>query len=266
MDRHPPIKGGVNFRDFGGYHTADGGKVKWRKLFRSGHLAGLTDEDHTHLNGMDLGVICDFRTDWENEREPARLPEHLSSRVVRFNIWPKSARTVNRMIKALDSGQASEEEIYESQNVVYREFVVEFSDKYAAMFRHILDGQGRAVLIHCAGGKDRTGLGAALLHSALGVPEDTIHEDYILTNRGENLTQFLRDLAEKNVSQNGAIPNDDIETVFNRFMRLFGARTDSLRAAFEAIHGMAGSVEGYIRDVLKVTDADKAKLRTWFVE
>lgn len=265
--RHPPLKGGINFRDFGGYATADGGAVKWKKLFRSGHLANLTVEDHAHFDDVGIRAVCDFRTDWENEHESTKLPDHIQSRLVRFNIWPKSARTAHDMIKALADGTTTDDEVYESQNVVYRQFVTDFSDRYAAMFRHILAAEGEAVLIHCAGGKDRTGLGAALLHTVLGVPPETIHEDYILTNANPRTIHFIRIMAERALTQNGVKPQSEaVDEIFPRFMRLFGARTDSLQAAFETIQAQAGSVDRYIRDVLLVSDAEREKLRQWYVE
>ena len=262
--RHPPLKGGINFRDFGGYETADGGRVKWKKLFRSGHLANLTPEDHGHLDAFGISAVCDFRTDWENERETTKLPDHIQSKLIRFNIWPTSARTAMDMIKALHEGTTTEDEVYESQNIVYREFVTGFSDRYAEMFRHILGAEGRAVLIHCAGGKDRTGLGAALLHAALGVPEEIIHQDYILTNQNPRTIKYIRILSERAAAQMG--PGVAADTLFPRFMQLFGARADSLQAAFETIHTQAGSMDRYLRDVLRVSDAEREKLRQWYVE
>ncbi|MDX2145530.1 MAG: tyrosine-protein phosphatase [Rhodospirillaceae bacterium] len=266
MTRHPPLQGGVNFRDFGGYATADGGRVKRKKLYRSGHLAGLTTDDHAHVDELGIDLVCDFRTDWEDKGFPTRLPAHIQQRVVRFNIWPKTARTAEAMVEALIKGTASEAEIYESQNVVYREFIRDFAPAYAEMFRHIVAAKGRPVLIHCAGGKDRTGVGAALIKIALGVPEDAVHEDYLLTNQDEDLARFIYKLAEKGAAMAGVSDKAEVDAAFTRFSRLFGARTDSLRAAFEAIHAQAGSFDGYLRDALKLDDADREKLRGWYLE
>lgn len=265
-NRHPPLKGGINFRDFGGYATADGGRVKWNKLFRSGHLANLTPDDHAHLDGVGLGAICDFRTDWENDREQTKLPDHIQDRMVRFNIWPTSAKIARDMVQELHEGRTDDDEIYERQNAVYREFIREFSNSYAAMFRHILAAEGRAVLIHCAGGKDRTGIGAALIHAALGVPEDTIHDDYILTNANPRTVKFIRIMTKRAAELAGESGEDAAEAQFDRFMRLFGARADSLQAAFETMHELGGSMDGYLRDVLKVTDSEREKLLLWYVD
>ncbi len=265
-NRHPPLKGGINFRDFGGYHTNDGRRVKWKHLFRSGHLANLTTEDHTHIDTYGIGAICDFRTDWENDHETTSLPDHIQAKLMRFNIWPKSARTANDMIKLLSEGATTDDEIYESQNIVYREFVNDFSDRYAAMFRHILAADGKAVLIHCAGGKDRTGLGAAFLHLTLGVPEETVHADYILTNEHPRTQKFIRIMAERACGYLGKTDAQAVEELFPHYMKLFGARADSLQAAFDTIKGMAGSFDVYRREHLKVTDAEAEKLRRWYLE
>ncbi|MBL8644765.1 MAG: tyrosine-protein phosphatase [Rhodospirillaceae bacterium] len=264
--RHPPLKGGINFRDFGGYDTADGRRVKWKHLFRSGHLANLTPEDHAHLDGFGIGAICDFRTDWENDHETTALPEHIQARLQRFNIWPKSARTANDMVKALAEGTTTDAEVYESQNVVYREFVRDFSGHYAAMFRHIMAAEGKAVLIHCAGGKDRTGLGAAFMHLTLGVPEEVVHEDYILTNQHPRTQKFIRIMAERAAKITGKTDPGHVEELFPHYMKLFGARADSLQAAFDTIKSMTGSFDAYRRDLLKVTDAEAEKLKAWYLE
>ena len=139
MTRDLPLKGGINFRDFGGYATTDGRRVKWGKLYRAGHLADLTDDDHTHLEALDIGAVVDFRTDLENQHYPPRLPNHIHGRLVRLNIWPKSARSVEHMIKGLAQGTLSEAEVYEAQNIVYREFVRDFSG---------LDFISKAIIFH----------------------------------------------------------------------------------------------------------------------
>ncbi len=266
LRRQLPLQGGINFRDFGGYAAADGRRVKWGKLFRAGHLADLTDDDHAHLDTLDIGAICDFRTDAENAEHPPHLPQDIQSRLIRLNIWPKSARSVEHMIRGLAQGTLSEAEVYDAQNIVYREFISDFSAAYAQMIHHIIAAQGRAALIHCAGGKDRTGVGAALILRLLGVSDADIFADYALTNHSQAALQRIRVYAQKGAAMAGVTDAPAVDALFNRFLPPFGARADSLAAALEAVHDLAGSFDGYFRDVLRVTPAQRDQLQQWYLE
>ena len=88
--RHLGMQGTPNFRDFGGYPTADGRRVKWGHLFRSGQLSGLTDEDIDLLASLELDLICDFRREEEQTGEPSRLPDANAPRVLSLPITPGS--------------------------------------------------------------------------------------------------------------------------------------------------------------------------------
>lgn len=264
--RHPPLAGGINFRDFGGYATADGGRVKWGKLYRSGLLTRLTDACHATLHTLEVSAVCDFRTDAESREEPSRVPAHLEGRVKRLNIWPKSSRTMETLIKDLFHGRFTQAEMFAQQNEVYREFVVDFAAHYADMFRHILAAGGRPVLIHCMAGKDRTGLGAAMIQMSLGVPEDAVHHDYLLTNHGENAIKTCRGLARRAAEEMGISDAADLERLHDVCARLYHVRPDCLEAGLTAMRQTAGSVEGYFADALKLSPADRRRLKDWFVE
>ena len=264
--RHPPLKGGINFRDFGGYATADGGRVKWGKLFRSGFLSRLDGDSHAALAALGVAAVCDFRTDVENDHEPTRLPPPLHIAVKRLHIWPKASRTMETLVKDLHAGLLTEGEVFAQQNAVYREFVVDFAHRYAEMFRHIIGAGGRPVLIHCMAGKDRTGLGAALIQMALGVPEEAIHHDFLLTNKGEGAVKAYRSLARQVAREMGITGPAELERLQQQCGRLYYVRSDSLSAAFAAIRQSAGSIDGYFATALKLTAADRDRLKDWFVE
>ena len=258
MDRHLPLERGVNFRDFGGYDTADGARVKWRKLFRCGHLAKLSESDQATLESLQLGFVCDFRSERENEKLPPRLSAALMERRILLNIWPKSSRTVGDMMRRLAAGEITDDEIYHGQNVIYREFVTDFAAHYGLMFARLLQAEGQPILIHCTAGKDRTGLGAALILSALGVPEEVIVDDYLISNG----CPILREEIFEIVRRSHELKAEEEP----RFMRLLGARADSLHAAFAAISQTSGSMDGYLTDSLGVSAHDRDNLRRWYLE
>ena len=254
MERRLPFERGVNFRDLGGYETVDGRRVKWRKLFRCGHLSTLSEADQALLESLRLGAVIDFRTASEDEKRSSLFPQSLKDRRIRLNIWPKSSRALNDILRLLAAGEIDDDDICQSSDVVYREFVTDFTAEYAQMFRHLKSIAGAPTLIHCTAGKDRTGLGAALILVALGVPEKTIFEDYLVTNTCPILRSEIFEIVR------AAMPMSEPDEA--RFMHLLGAREDSLQAALDAMIELSGSVEGYLRDALGVTDADRARFAT----
>jgi len=264
MQRHVPFEKAVNFRDLGGYATADGGVVKWNRLFRCGHMVHMTDADHARLAAMDAVAICDFRSEGERERNPAQLPEHIVTRIHKLDIDPRAGSPFADFVKSLASGAITEAEFLEVQRQTYREFVTDFAPQYAKMFGLLLSGEGRSLVIHCTAGKDRTGIGSALMLSALGVPEDTIRSDYMLSNDCGHLHNFIQYLVDQGVAGTDASTPNDVKHA--RLKKLFGVGMDRLDVALDAMRATAGSVDDYLHDALDVTDEKRAKLRQWFVE
>lgn len=259
--RHLPFDGVINFRDFGGYATAEGGRLRWKKLFRSAHLANLTDADHARLIDLGISAICDFRTVDESARGASRLPAVPFDRL-HLDIWPASTHRPTVVARGLIDGE-SLESVFDAQRKMYQSLVADFSDRYARMFQQILRNEGRPVLIHCRGGRDRTGFGAAIILSALGVPEDVIYEDYLRTNLSPGANDFVGTLAEKYAGPEKGRTRAELEELFGR---VFPVRAENLKAAFDEIHARHGSIEGYLRDAVQVGDAERAKLRAWFLE
>ncbi|TAL02532.1 MAG: tyrosine-protein phosphatase [Rhodospirillaceae bacterium] len=263
MQRHLPFDNAVNFRDLGGYETSDGRTVRWKRLFRCGQLSRLTDADMDRLAALDVAAICDFRSSKELERNPSRVPPALAAATHHLGIWPKSAHAGTDLARGLAAGDLDEVAVYNVQRESYREYATDFADRYATMFRLILESEGRPIVIHCTAGKDRTGFGSALILSALGVPERTIKEDYLLSNGCTWLRSYVQHIADKTADADKPEPK---EQRLARFMEILGARGDRLDAAFDAIRTRAGSIDDYFRDVLGVTDANRARMQEWFLE
>jgi protein-tyrosine phosphatase len=262
MQRHLLFDGVINFRDFGGYATADGGRVRWKKLFRSAHLANLTDADHARMKDLGITAICDFRTVEESEKGPSRLPADATFDRLHLDIWPAATHRPTVVARGLLDGD-SIESVFESQRKMYQSLVTDFPDRYASMFQQILRNQGRPVLIHCRGGRDRTGFGAAIILFALGVPEETIVEDYLRTNLSAGANDFVGTLAERYAGAGQGRTRADLEELFGR---VFPVRAENLKAAFDEIRTTHGSIDGYLRNAVHIGDAERAKLRAWFLE
>jgi hypothetical protein len=170
-----PLEGAVNFRDLGGLTTADGRVVKWRMLFRSDALHDLTPADVAVLRD-DLGVVTvvDLRSDEELARTPTN-PLHAVADVLHHPIF----RAVDRRADD-DPEEAARRRAEMTLAQMYLGMFDRLGDNLAAAVRAVAEAPGPAVF-HCAAGKDRTGVMAAVLLSLLGVPDADIAADYAAT-------------------------------------------------------------------------------------
>lgn len=180
MTRHPDrvlrLQGASNFRDLGGYAGRDGRTVRWRRLFRSEQLGGLTDADRKVLADLGLVRAFDFRGTAERTARPYELPGVTQHPLA---IEPVIVQRMQDLVAA--GGELTAPVVVEMMKDLYRALVNDQAHRFAEMFEHLLAGDGAAVL-HCTAGKDRTGLAVALILLALDVPRETVRHDYLLTN------------------------------------------------------------------------------------
>lgn len=156
-----PLEGSRNARDVGGYPTASGEVTAPLRLLRSGRLHDLTDADRAYLASIGLRTVVDLRIDSEIEREPDALGE---LGVEWFNTPPRLG----------EDAEGLEE--------LYLAWLDHSADRFTAGFRAIARPDGLPALVHCAAGKDRTGILVALVLELLGVDDRTIVEDYMISN------------------------------------------------------------------------------------
>jgi protein-tyrosine phosphatase len=186
--RRLPFDGAVNLRDLGGYPLPSGGETAWRRVYRADSLAELTDADLGRLEALGLFGLVDFRLPEERAKKPDRLPESHGLKLVLAGFLPRGTQD---MLRAVAEGRLPPGEIRAEVLRHYRLFPQEHLPDYAAMFRLLIEADGRPALIHCTSGKDRTGFGAALLLRAAGVGEEAIAEDYALTNTYRRDIRFM---------------------------------------------------------------------------
>ena len=180
MPRHPDriwrLQGAPNFRDLGGYPGHGGRPLRWRRLFRSDHLAGLTAADRERLAPLQLQRAFDFRGVAERAATPyqmAGLTQHSLA------IEPTVVQRMNELAAAGCTLTAAL--MTELMSQLYRDLINDRADRFAQLFEHLIECDAPAVL-HCTAGKDRTGVAVALVLLALGVPRDLVLQDYLLTN------------------------------------------------------------------------------------
>lgn len=241
MLRHPertwPLHGASNFRDLGGYPSEDGRHVRWRRLFRSDHLAALSDDDRRRLAELGLARAFDFRGATERAAQPYELPGVARHPLV---IEPTVVQRMHDLARA--GRRLDGPTVRGLMQDLYRLLIDEQSARYAELFEHLLDVEA-PVVFHCTAGKDRTGVAAALILLSLGVPRDWIMQDYLLTN------ELYR-----------PPPLPATETPREALEVLWRVEPGFLEAALAQIDERHGGVETYLRERLRLSPAARDAL------
>jgi protein-tyrosine phosphatase len=258
-ERKLGLQGTPNFRDFGGYDTADGKRVKWGYLFRSGQLSELSDRDIDLLATLELDLVCDFRREEEQITDPSRLPGQRPLKIASLPIIPGSnsrffEQAEHQGGERLTFGRQA---MFDFMLEINRDFAEGQRDTYAQMFREILALQDARFLVHCAAGKDRTGFAAALVLLALGVPREVVMRDYMLTGRFFSPETQMRRLQRKY-----GMEHVDADAV----RPMLEVHEDYLARGLASIEGNYGSVERYLQEALKVGSAELAELRARYLD
>lgn len=248
------LEGASNFRDFGGYATDDGRRVRWRHLYRSNKLSELTEGDRARLDALGIRAIFDLRVRPEREADPTcwSRPE-----LVVKTFPPGDKRPLVEMAAAYDPDEAGARALMKE---FYGSMPRTMAHVFGAVIGVVADGAAPCI-IHCSAGKDRTGIACALILSALGVPRDTVIEDYALT---QTLRRPESDMAR-------VVAPGRHEGLRARFSPeaiavMMAAHADYLGHAFEAMEEDHGSVHGYIRDRLEVDEATLTRLADRLLE
>ena len=242
-DRSLKLAGASNFRDLGGYTGADARPVRWRRLFRSDHLAALTPQDAEVFTSLGVTRVFDFRGRDERAAVPYELPG------VAQHPLPIEPTVVQRMKDLLDAGQAvTPAHMVELMQETYRAFVHDNAARFAALFQHLLDSDAPLVF-HCTAGKDRTGFAAALILLALGVPRELVMQDYLLTN----------DYYRMPVFEQARVPPEVLNV-------LWRVQAEFLDAALHAVEQDYGGVDRYLARELGVRGPERRRLAELYLE
>lgn len=241
--RHLNLAGASNFRDLGGYPGTGGRTVRWRQIFRSNHLGHLTEADVEVLRPLGLKSAFDFRGTEERVAATCGLAE------IAVHSLPIEPTVVAALRARFAEGLAlSSIDALDVMRDSYRNYVRYNTPSFRALFAHLLEDRAPLV-IHCTAGKDRTGFACALILHALGVADEVIAEDYLLTNR------FYR----RDPGASSDLP-DDVKQVLGSVEGSF------LAAAFEAISADYGDLEGYFGDGLRLGAGERVALQARYLE
>lgn len=244
------FEGIENVRDLGGMLRVDGAKIKPGLLLRTGRLAGATDADIERLTGLGLSAIVDFR----DRDEVLRNPDRPVPGAAYYNLpaLPKLSDHFRRP----DDPTYTAAEVHRDFRSIYRLLAQsnESQEAYAEFFRILLASEGKPVLWHCTQGKDRTGVAALLLLTALGIDESVIFRDYMRTNE---FTQRLYDAVE--TMENPPFDADIAREVFFVY-------EDNLKLYVNCLEIEYGSVMNYLELVLGVGPDEIETLERYYLE
>lgn len=249
----PHLEGIENFRDFGGYATACGRGLKRGLLFRSANHAYATDADLAHLRDLGVRVIVDLRRAMERDREPSRRWDGFDGVIIEshtegtYQDWTEALVQAERIDAdwfRRDSQDYYERAPYEPRHV----------DLFRRYFQVLAEADG-PVLVHCAAGKDRTGLVCAFTHHLAGVDFEHTLADYMATNHAERVAEraaalgpWIRDLTGIEVDSAALRQAVSVDPSF-------------LETAFNRIRREQGSLDRYLEETLGVDQALSARIR-----
>jgi protein-tyrosine phosphatase len=249
------MDGADNFRDLGGYKTSDGKTVKWGVLYRSDSLADLSDQDLVFIQRLGVKQIVDFRTPFEKEEDPDRIPEGINYVEREIDVEGTAVKELFAKISSGDIDDLNAVELMENAN---RAFVSSQQKIYGPHLKSLLDENNLPSVAHCTGGKDRAGFGAAITLLALGVPEETVINDFLLTN------EYTEDKINKYIwmIRLGSFFQTDPEKI----RPLLGVERSFIVAAIDQMKKEYGSIDNYFREGLSISDAEIQQLRNRFLE
>ncbi|ANZ57445.1 protein tyrosine phosphatase [Fructilactobacillus lindneri] len=251
-----------NFRELGGYKTADGHTIKWHKLLRSGSLGNLNQKDLNFLENYGVRYDVDLRSD----PEVADAPDQIQVGAIDYIFDPifNEDRTDNSQDpddfrKILETNKTYG---YDHMIDVYRQMVTHeycrnaFHNLFMILLENKKDGQ--SVLFHCTAGKDRTGMSALLILSALGVDLETIKEDYILTNK---VVKHIIDAKVEDVKHQDFSPH-----AIESLKTLYSVNMDFLNAAIAEINHRYNNMDNFLHEGIGLTDQNITDLKAIYLE
>jgi protein-tyrosine phosphatase len=236
-DRNLDWPGCLNVRDLGGHRTVDGGETRFGEIIRADSLRQLDCAGWQALRDCGVRTIVDLRGDHE------RLADAALDVPIRVVHTPFTADYADEWAKL----QPEFESVTDGQEV-YLVVLERFSRSVGRSLRAVARAEKGAVVIHCVGGKDRTGLVAALLLHIAGVGKTEIAADYALSEvrlRPRELERLAR--AE----------NDEERRIVRERSR---TPAEAMLGVFDALDRRYGSVENYLR-AAGATDADFERIR-----
>ncbi|MXY87885.1 MAG: tyrosine-protein phosphatase [Dehalococcoidia bacterium] len=227
------VEGAVNFRDLGGYHTADGLVVRSGLVYRSGMMHTITPAGLVTLReALGIRTVVDLRNAQELDADGTSPFEDYG---VEWRNAPIGGETVTTPEERRERVRE-----YVANTVDWCDAYVRMTERNPAAFRDLFEAMANAastpLVFHCSGGRDRTGVGAALLFSSLGVDDETIARDYALTGDllQPHVDRFRRQM-------------EAVGMTHESWARLLETSADAMRRFLAWLREEHGGAESYLR-------------------
>lgn len=240
--RHLKFEGACNVRDLGGLPTEDGRVTRHGVVYRSDALAHLSAIDLERLSRLELRAVVDLRTAAECARAPDRLPPAAAFKLHNPGFLPKGSV---EMFASINAGALDAETAVAAMLGQYRNLTLEHLAEYRAVVMALLTPDHTPLLFHCASGKDRTGIAAAILLLAVGVPRAWVVQDYVISNYQRRKVDLFVDDA----------PSPAVEQVMAADPRYIEAAMTAMSEAF-------GSIDAYLQQGLGIDRTARRQLET----
>lgn len=262
-----PLEGLYNTRDLGGMKSKEGRRIRPRRLLRSGQLNGMTERDkEVLLKEYQLRTVVDFRTRREKEEAPdPDLPgvqfvwdPILSDLAVGITQDKKTQEDMMRFLaRQLSSGVDAAKEYMTG---LYRNMIKEADSRagYRRFFAVLINQEKGAVLWHCSAGKDRVGVGTALLLEALDIPEEKIFQDYMLVN------ELTAQAVEEQMKKLGTRIEDP--GLLACIRSLLQVQSGYLQGVLDEIRDSYGSMERFLEQEMDLGSANRKRLKELYLE
>ncbi len=251
-----PLSGVHNFRDYGGYRTSDGGRLKTGVLWRSGQHLDANEADLAAIDALDLAHVVDLRGRGERRKYPCPRGPDFEAEVHAYD--GETAGLAPHVEAAKDALTV------ETAHAAMTKLYADLPDRKPLLvmlrryFAALAQGDG-ASLVHCLAGKDRTGMAVDLMHHALGVHPDDAMADFLLTNTAGDVDARVEAGAKAVRGKWGEIDDATIRV-------LMGVDERYLAASRKALTDRYGSIDVFLADEMGVDDTKRDALRLHLVE
>lgn len=244
--RFVTIDGLANFRDLGGL-PAEGGRVRDGTLFRSDGLHQVSEEGLATLRALGVLTIIDLRTSDEREELPGPLP---SEHVPLHEAFEEGSLGDSLSIAGRSEGEAK-------LRSLYLHLLASATTQFRSIVATLARRSNLPAVVHCAGGKDRTGLTVALVLDAVGVPREVVLDDFALQSSDPEWPR-RRERVHRTFVEMGIDPD--------AAHGLLSTPRWAMQAALASLDEVHGGVEPYLREACGVAPDDLAALRENLVE
>jgi len=224
--------GCLNVRDLGGHRTGDGGETTYGAIVRADTVSQLSDAGWKALVDYGIRTVLDLRGDHEREDDP---PAELPVEVLHIPFMEASEREWEEIGEQIEAAAEAAPDVTASTRDVYLIFLERFPRNVAAAVKAVAHAPKGGVVVHCVGGKDRTGLLTAFLLHLAGVSAEDIAADYALSE------ERLRP------RHDGWFAAAESDEELERLRRIAQTPAESMIGVFEALDERYGGVEGYLR-------------------